>query len=153
MKMAQTGIKHENIMKKLFLMVIATILLASCGKSGGKNDIDVVGRWYEYTNDSCTEVDSTAYFDFFSNQQFARRYHDAGSLEVGGYAVTDKTRNNYGDVPATHVSLKTEAGENYFIDIVKDGKNTMFVINYEIKDKEETKYYVKDTKGNFVDQK
>ena len=140
-------------MKKLLLIVIAAIFLVSCGKSAGKDDINVVGRWYEYTNDSCTEVDSTAYFDFFSNQQFARRYHDAGSLEVGGYAVTDKTRNNYGDIPAIHVSLKTQAGENYFIDIVKDGKNTMFVINYEIKDKEETKYFVKDTNGKFVDQK
>lgn len=139
-------------MKKFLLMAIVTLVLASCGTSP-KSGINVIGRWYEYTDDSCNEVDSTSYFEFYSNQQYDRRYHDAGSLETGTYACTDKTKNDYGDRPAKRVSVTNQAGESYFVDMVQDGKNMMFVITYQMNDKQDIKYFVKDEKGNFQDMK
>ncbi len=133
-------------MKKLILASFAALLLASCGTSPKSGEIDVVGRWYVYTDDSRTEVDSTAFFDFNENQHYARRYHDAGSLEVGTYACSNKTKVNYGDKPAKRVSITTQGGDQYYVDIVKDNDTYMFDITYQQNDKETIIYCTKEQK-------
>ena len=133
-------------MKKFFFMAFAAILLASCGTSP-TSGIDVVGRWYAYTDETRTEVDSTAYFEFTKDQHYGRRYHNAGSLETCTYACSDNTKAHYGKHKAKRVSLRTYNDDEYFVDIVKDdGDVYMFVITYRENDKENIIYHVKEQK-------
>ena len=133
-------------MKNLLLGAFVALLSVSCGTSPKGGDIDVVGRWYVYTDDSRTEVDSTAFFDFNEDQHYARRYHDAGSLEVGTYACSDKTKADYGDKASKRVSITTQGGDQYFVDIVKDNDTYMFDITYQQNDKETIIYCTKEEK-------
>lgn len=130
-------------MKKIILFAFGVVMLASCGTSPKSGDINVLGRWYAYTDDSRTEVDSTAYFDFFKNQNYLRRYHDAGSLEAGTYACNNNTKEDYGNKPSKRVSVVNGAGEEYYIDIVQDGEVYMFVTTYRMNDKTDIVYYTK----------
>ena len=130
-------------MKKLILFAMVTLLFASCQPTK-KHGIDMVGRWYAYMDDKCTEVDSTAYFDFKKDQTYDRRYHNAGHLEVGGYAVTGKTQKNYGNMRSLRVSLQNQAGETYYADIVQDKDKYMFVFTYQINNNEDIVYFTKE---------
>lgn len=139
--------------------VVVALVAGGCGGSGG-GDTDVVGRWYESMDESGSEIDSTSFFIFNEDQTFARRYHNAGSLEVGNYACSDDTKEDYGDHPSRRVILDTATGEKYYIDAVcpmttkelKKFKKSdpdkqivwMFVFTYRINDKEQIKFYVKD---------
>lgn len=131
-------------MKKLILFVFAAVMLASCGTSP-KQGINVLGRWYAYADDSRKEVDSTAFFEFHKDQTYLRHYHDAGSFEHGTYACTDKTKDDYGNVPAKRISLVNQDGEEYYIDLVQDKGVSMFVVTYRINDKQDIFYFSKDT--------
>ena len=133
-------------MKQLILGALIALLFASCGTSP-KSGINVVGRWYVSTDATMPEVDSTAFFEFYKNQHYGRRYHDAGSLEVGTYACNSNTKEDYGDKPSKRVSITTQAGDEYFVDIVKDNESYMFVITYRENDKETILYCTKDKKS------
>lgn len=147
-------------MKQIVLILaVAACVLAGCSNSP-KTGIDVLGRWYESLDEQGAEIDSTSFFIFSDDQQFARRYHNAGSLEVGDYACSSDTKEDYGDHPSKRVSLSTGTGEVYYVDIVspltskelKKFKKTnpdkqvvwMWVFTYRINNKEQIKYFVKD---------
>lgn len=133
-------------MKKLILLAVTAILFASCGPSPKRGDINVLGRWYTYEDDDHTIVDSTAYVEFFDDMTYVRRYHDAARAEEGTYAVNSNTKEKY-DAPAKRVILTTnESQEKYFMDIVKDKEKEeyVFVITYEINEKEDILYFEKD---------
>ena len=55
--------------KPLLLLALTALLLTSCGGDKTKESIkDVTGRWFVYMDADRTEVDSTAYFEFFDDK-------------------------------------------------------------------------------------
>lgn len=130
-------------MRKLIFFAFVAIMLASCGTSP-KQGIDVLGRWYVYTDDSCKEVDSTNFFEFHKDQTYLRHYHDAGSFENGTYACSNDTKEDYGKLPSKRISLVNQANEETYIDAVKNKEQVMFVITYRMNDKQDILYVSKD---------
>lgn len=124
-------------MKKQFILVaFAALLLVSCGGNKAKKGIDdVTGRWFVYMDAERTEVDSTAYFEFFDNKTYVRHFHDAALTETGTYA-TDDTKKDYG-VPSRRVDLTNQADERYFLDIVEDGKDFLVITRYQMNSEKE----------------
>ena len=57
-------------MKQLILGALIALLFASCGTSP-KSGINVLGRWYVYTDETMQEVDSTAFFELTLQAQSA----------------------------------------------------------------------------------
>ena len=66
---------------------------------------------------------------------------------MGTYACNSNTKEDYGDKPSKRVSITTQAGDEYFVDIVKDNESYMFVITYRENDKETILYCTKDKKS------
>lgn len=127
--------------KPLLLLALTALLLTSCGGDKTKESIkDVTGRWFVYMDADCTEVDSTAYFEFFDDKTYVRHFHDAALTETGTYAIDD-TKKDYG-APSRRVDMTNQADERYFLDIVKDGKDYLVVTRYQMNsEKEDIEYY------------
>ena len=145
------------------LAVIVCVLLGSCSSSP-TSGVDVLGRWYESIDEAGEEIDSTSFVIFGDEQQFTRRYHNAGSLEVGGYACSADTKEDYGNHPSKRVTMSTGTGEVYYIDIVcpltgkelrkfkKENPDAqvvwMWVFTFKDSNKEKITYFVKDPHYN-----
>ena len=127
--------------KPLLLLALTALLLTSCGGDKTKESIkDVTGRWFVYMDADRTEVDSTAYFEFFDDKTYVRHFHDAALTETGTYA-TDDTKKDSG-APSRRVDMTNQADERYFLDIVKDGKDYLVVTRYQMNsEKEDIEYY------------